>query len=81
MARAHTHFERAHTHTRMHARILQLIFPKIAIARVHVSAATGFPTAVARPTPNCSLVVETETPVTGTITVDVDSSTPSTSFV
>lgn len=58
-----------------------LIFPVIAIARVHVVAAEGFPTAVSRPTTNCKLLVETQTAVTGTITVDVDSSTPSSSFV
>ena len=60
---------------------MQLIFPTIAIARVHVSAETGFPTAVARPTKDCKLLVETHIPVTGTITVDVDSSTPSPDFV
>lgn len=58
-----------------------LVFPVIAFAKVHVSAAVGFPTAVARPTDNCTLVVETQTAMTGTITVEVDSSTPSNSFL
>jgi hypothetical protein len=57
-----------------------LVFPQIAIVRVHVVAAAGFPKAVARPPNGCKVVVETETAVTGTITVDVDSSTPSASF-
>jgi hypothetical protein len=47
---------------------------------VHVVAADGFPTAVARPPVGCKVTVETSTPVTGTITVDVDSSEPSASF-
>jgi len=59
----------------------ELLIPQIAIARVHVSAATGFPTAVARPTTDCNLVVETSVPVTGTVTVDVDSSEPSAGFI
>ena len=58
-----------------------LVFPQIAIAKVHVSAAKGFPVAVARPTQNCTLLVETQTAVTGTITVDVDSSEPSERFL
>jgi hypothetical protein len=35
---------------------------------------------VARPTKNCTLVVETSVPVTGTVTVEVDSSDPSPAF-
>ena len=41
---------------------------------------SGFPQAVARPTTNCTVTVETSEPVTGTITVEVDSSAPSLSF-
>jgi hypothetical protein len=58
----------------------RLVFPQIAIVRVHVVAATGFPRAVARPPSGCKVVVETDTAVTGTITVDVDSSMPSSKF-
>jgi len=58
-----------------------LIFPTIAFAKVHVSAESGFPTAIARPSQNCTLVVETSVPVTGTITVEVDSSEPSSRFL
>ena len=55
----------------------QLLFPQIAVVRIHVVAASGFPVAVARPTANCTVTVETSEPVTGTITVEVDSSKPS----
>ena len=48
--------------------------------QVHIMAASGFPTAVARPTQNCTLLVETSMPVTGTLTVEVDSSEPSNDF-
>jgi hypothetical protein len=58
----------------------QLLFPQIAYAKVHVTAASGFPTAVARPAQNCTLLVETSVAVTGTITVEVDSSQPSLDF-
>lgn len=57
-----------------------LLFPQIAFAKVHVMAASGFPTAIARPSANCTLLVETSMPVTGTITVEVDSSEPSIEF-
>ena len=53
-----------------------LVFAQIAYTKVHVSAEVGFPLAVARPTKNCTVLVETSTPVTGTITVEVDSSAP-----
>ena len=52
-----------------------------ALVRVHVVAASGFPLAVARPPQGCKLTVETSEPVVGTVTVDVDSSAPSTQFV
>jgi len=52
----------------------RLIFPKVETARVSVAAESGFPRAVARPTQNCSVVVETDVAMTGAITVDVDSS-------
>ena len=58
----------------------QLVFPQIAVVRVHVVAASGFPTAIARPPNGCELAVETNVPVTGTITVDVDSSESAASF-
>ena len=58
-----------------------LVFPTIAFAKVHVSAATGFPVGIARPSQNCTLVVETQVAVTGTVTVEVDSSEPSTAFL
>jgi len=51
------------------------------VTKVHVSAAEGFPLAVARPTNNCTVMVETSTKVTGTITVEVDSSDPDPNFV
>ena len=57
-----------------------LVFAQIAIVRVHVVAAAGFPKAVARPPDGCKVTVETEQPVSGTITVDVDSSKPSPKF-
>lgn len=57
-----------------------LLFPQIATAKVHVSAASGFPVAVARPTTNCTLLVETSEAVTGTVTVEVDSSEPNPDF-
>ena len=57
-----------------------LLYPVIAVAKIHVSAASGFPRAVARPTQNCSLLVETDMPVTGTITAEVDSSQSSGTF-
>ena len=59
----------------------QLVFPQIAIVRVHVVAASGFPRAVARPPAGCKVMVETSEPVTGTVTVDVDSSEPSAQFI
>ncbi len=58
----------------------ELVFPAIAIVRVHVSAASGFPNAVARPSVGCTVTVQTEQPMTGSITVDVDSSEPSPKF-
>ena len=57
-----------------------LVFPQIAVARAYVVAAAGFPIAVARPPNGCKVTVETNVPVTGTVTVDVDSSEPDASF-
>jgi len=57
-----------------------LLFPTIEIVRVHVVAESGFPNAVARPPKGCIVQVETDVPVTGSITVDVDSSVPSKKF-
>jgi hypothetical protein len=58
----------------------ELIFPVIAIVRVHVVADEGFPKAIARTPVGCKVTVETDVPVTGTVTLDVDSSKPSTRF-
>ena len=57
-----------------------LVFPQIATVKFYVMAATGFPVAVARPPSGCTVVIETSEPVTGTIVVEVDSSSASTSF-
>lgn len=51
-----------------------LTFPQIANAKVSVMAESGFPRAIARPTKDCKVTVETDLAMTGTITVDVDSS-------
>ena len=60
----------------------QLIFPSIArVVSVTVTAASGFPVAVARPPTGCQLTVETSEAVTGTVDVTVDSSTISRDFV
>ena len=58
----------------------RLVFSQIATVKFHVMAETGFPVAVARPPEGCNVVIETSEPMTGTITVEVDSSSPSTSF-
>ena len=58
----------------------KLVFPQIATVRVHVVAASGFPRAVARPPDGCKVTVETSEAMSGTITVDVDSSEPSDEF-
>ena len=58
-----------------------LVFAQIATVRVHVIAESGFPTAVARPPKGCKVMVETDAPVSGSITVDVDSAEPSSGFV
>jgi hypothetical protein len=52
----------------------RLIFPQIMFAKVNVIAEAGFPRAIARPTKDCTVVVETDVAVTGILTVDVDSS-------
>ena len=59
----------------------QLVFAAIKRVAVSVSAATGFPTAVARPPVGCTVLVETSEPVTGDVTVTVDSSDLSPDFV
>jgi hypothetical protein len=59
----------------------QLVFPVIASSTVSVSAASGFPVAVARPPVGCTILVETSEPVTGTVTVSVDSSELSDGFI
>ena len=58
----------------------RLVFPQIAVVRVHVMATSGFPIAVARPPDGCKVTVETSEKVSGTVTVDVDSSEPSDEF-
>ena len=57
-----------------------LLFPQIAIVKVHSVFAVGFPNVVARPPVGCKVMVNTENAVTGTVTVDVDSSMPSSKF-
>ena len=59
----------------------RLVFPVIARVAVSVVAASGFPHAVARPPVGCTVLVETDAPVTGNITVEVDSSAISADFV
>lgn len=58
-----------------------LIFPRIERVVVSIITDAGFPVAVARTPVNCSVVVETSEPVTGTVTVTVDSSVLSPEFV
>ena len=41
-----------------------LVFPQIAVVRVHMVAASGFPRAVARPPDGCKVTVETAEPRT-----------------
>ena len=55
--------------------------PALPISVFTQMATTGFPVAVARPPEGCTVVIETQTPVSGTITVEVDSSAPSKNFV
>ena len=52
-----------------------------ALVRVHAVAESGFPRAVARPPAGCKVTVETDVPMNGTVTVDVDSAQPSSGFV
>jgi hypothetical protein len=60
----------------------QLIFPSIArVVSVTVTAASGFPVAVARPPTGCSVLIETSEPVTGDVSVTVDSSALSADYV
>lgn len=59
----------------------QLVVPVIARVAVSVQAAAGFPVAVARPPVNCTVLVETSEPVTGTVSIAVDSSTLDKDFV
>lgn len=58
-----------------------LVFQTIANVDVSVIASSGFPVAVARPPVGCTILVETNVPITGSITVTVDSSTLSKDFV
>lgn len=59
----------------------RLVFPVIARVRVALVATDGFAIAAARPPVGCTVLVETSAVVTGTVTVDVDSSTESGDFV
>ena len=53
----------------------ELLFPNITrVRQLTIEATSGFPVAVARPPQGCQLVVETSEPMTGRITVQVDSS-------
>ena len=58
-----------------------LVFPTISRVKVSVIASSGFPVAVARPPSGCTVLVETSEPVTGTISVEVDSSDLDSEFV
>mmetsp|Transcript_12168 Transcript_12168/g.17611 ORF Transcript_12168/g.17611 Transcript_12168/m.17611 type:complete len:185 (+) Transcript_12168:1375-1929(+) len=58
-----------------------LLFPTIATVRINVVAEEGFPIAVARPPRGSKVTVETNIPITGTITVDVDSSVSDAGFL
>jgi hypothetical protein len=54
----------------------QLVFPNITrVLSLVTTASAGFPIAVARPPQGCELIIETSEPMTGHITVKVDSST------
>ena len=60
----------------------QLVVPSIDhVASITLQAAAGFATAVARAPAGCTLLVETSEPVSGTVTVTVDSSAISADFV
>eukprot|EP00051_Salpingoeca_urceolata_P012150 m.150747 g.150747 ORF g.150747 m.150747 type:complete len:494 (-) comp17391_c0_seq1:77-1558(-) len=59
----------------------QLLFPFIAQVRLSFVADKGFPQVVARPPQGCKVTVEASEPFSGSVTVDVDSSAPSISFV
>ena len=59
-----------------------LIFPQIArVTSLTVTAASGFPVAVARPPSGCTVLVETSEPVTGDVSISVDSSSVSADFI
>ena len=58
-----------------------LIFPTVARVEVSVVATEGFPVAVARPPNGCTVVIETSTPVTGTVSATADSSVLNPAFV
>ena len=58
----------------------QLVVPQIASMQYSLQAASGFPNVVARPIQNCTVQIETDTPVTGTLVVDVDASYPDSTF-
>lgn len=53
-----------------------LIFPVIASVQVSLQVSSGFPQYAIRPAQNCTVLVETASPVTGSMTLNVDSSTP-----
>ena len=59
----------------------QLVFPTIQRIDVSIVAESGFPIAVARPPVGCTVLVETNIPVTGYITAAVDSSILTSYFV
>ena len=59
----------------------QLVFPSIARVSVEVVASAGYAVAQARPPVGCTVLVETSEPVTGTVTVTVDSSALSADFI
>ena len=60
----------------------RLIFPSISrVVSITVNAASGFPVAVARAPVGCTVLVETSVAVTGTVSVEVDSSDISQDYV
>jgi len=52
----------------------QLVFPVIASVHVSLQVPDGFPSYAVRPTDTCKVLVETDTAVSGTMNVQIDSS-------
>ncbi|CAE8588824.1 unnamed protein product [Polarella glacialis] len=54
----------------------ELVFAQISRVSVSLQSEAGFPRHAVRPPQNCTVQIETDMPVTGTMTVHVDSSQP-----